>query len=314
MAKKKPYRFFVYLLARLAAELFSFVPRCVLHFLVRSLSLLLFLILKKQRQLMVKHLSQAFGDRKTPKEINAIARGVILNLGLTAADCLNLNRLTWRRVSEFVDAQNAFSVYDELLSEGRGIISMTAHIGNWELLAGTFGLKGYEGAVLARRIYYERYNAWIVGIRRHMNVRTIYRDQASREILNLLSQNKIIGLLPDQDIDSLKGVFVPFFGKEAYTPVAPARLAISSGAPIVCNFLIREPSGKYKIVIGDIIRAQTGQPRDLEVKRITESWMQAFEKMIAKYPEQWVWMHDRWKTRPEKADKVFNPSVEKVTE
>lgn len=311
MAKKKPYRFFVYLLARAGAGLVSCLPRVFLGGVVRILSPVLFRVIKKQRELTVKHLKIAFSD-KSDHEICDIAKEVITNLGLTAVDSLKLSRLDWNKVSGFVDPGNAFEIYNDLLKKGCGIISMTAHLGNWDLLAGTFGMKGYQGAVLARRIYYEPYNRWIVGIRQHMNVRTIYRDQASREILELLSRNEIIGLLPDQDIDSIKGIFVPFFGREAYTPIAPARLAISSGAPIVCNFLVRQPNNRYKIEVGDIIEPRRDVPRDAEVERITKAWMKSFENIIKRYPGQWAWMHDRWKTRPNDVRKVFSQERERV--
>ena len=128
----------------------------------------------------------------------------------------------------------------------------------------------------------------------------MYRDDSSREILKRLAAGEIVGLLPDQDIDSLKGVFVPFFGKLAYTPVAPVRISLSTGAPMLPNFLIRQNVTRYKLVVGRPIWPDEYKNlnREEAVLKMTENWMSQFEKVIREYPEQWAWMHNRWKTQP----------------
>jgi KDO2-lipid IV(A) lauroyltransferase len=127
---------------------------------------------------------------------------------------------------------------------------------------------------------------------------TIYRDESPRELLRRLHRNEVIGILPDQDIDSLNGIFVEFFGRPAYTPVAPAKLALACRAPILPNFLVRLPGGRYRILVEDPIRPEEYAGRPDAVEAVTTAWMKACEKVIRRYPDQWSWMHDRWKTRP----------------
>ena len=177
---------------------------------------------------------------------------------------------------------------------------MTAHMGNWELLAGVIIMQGFTAAVVGRRIYYEPYNRWIVRLRDAVKVRTIYRDQAVRGIHAMLKQNGIVGLLPDQDMDNVRGIFVDFFGHPAYTSVAPVKFALSSGSPILPAFMMRLPGDRYKLVTGKLIRPKLEGDRDKTIRKYTEAWMQCFEEMIRKYPDQWAWMHDRWKTTPQK--------------
>lgn len=297
MAKKKPYRFALYLIFRgLNAVIYS-LPRTWALALASALAKLSFMLVSRQRNKTLENLEFAYGQEKSPEELRRIAKGVFENLALTSVEMLQFPKLNEAKISEMVDASAAQKVYDQLLAEGKGLISMTAHIGNWELLAGTFGMKGYRGGVLGRRIYYEPYNRWIVGLRMALKVPTIYRDDSSKEILKILQRNEIVGLLPDQDMDSMKGVFVPFFGHPAYTAVAPARLAVASGAPMVPNFMIRTDRTHYKIVMGEVIRPFTGVSREEAVNRMTLAWMQQFEKVIRQYPEQWAWMHNRWKTQ-----------------
>ena len=298
MAKKKPYRFALYLICRAAAGLFFLLPRSFALGTARCLGRLAYRVVSRQRKKTLDTLRRAFGSEKSETQIEALAVSVFEHLAMTAAEILQFPKLDWKKIERFVDLGVAIEVYRRLLEEGKGLISVTAHIGNWELLAGIFGLKGFQGAVLARRLYYEPYNRWIVGLRRSLNVPTIYRDKSSRDILKLLSRNEIVGLLPDQDIDSLKGVFVDFFGRPAYTPVAPVRLALASGAPILPNFLIWDKKDRYRLVLGNVIWPKMKTTREEAVLEYTQQWMQSFEKIIREYPDQWAWMHNRWKTQP----------------
>ncbi len=298
MAKQKPYRFVLYLLFRGLSSVIYVLPRSIAMAFARGAGRLGFAVISRQRNKALESLGLAYGGEKTPAEIRKIAAAVFENMAMTGVEVLQFSKLTPVKLAKIVDAGEAFKRYDQLLAENKGLISLTAHIGNWELLAGVFGMKDYRGGVLARRLYYEPYNQWIVGLRQSLKVPTIYRDESSREILKLLAKNEIVGLLPDQDIDSLKGIFVPFFGRPAYTPVAPARLSLASGAPMVPNFLIRIPGNRYKIVMGEVIRP-LDLPREDAVKQMTGEWMRQFEKVIRQYPEQWAWMHNRWKTTEE---------------
>ena len=175
---------------------------------------------------------------------------------------------------------------------------MTAHIGNWELLAGMLGIKGYRGAVVAREVRDAPYGQWIKRLRQSLNVRTIDRVDGARDILECLRRNEIVGLLPDQDIDSLRGIFVPYFGRMAYTPMAPARLSLASGAPILTNFVVREPGDRYSWKMGKVMDPADYRNHQDAVHRMTVEWMATFEALIRQYREQWAWMHDRWKTQP----------------
>jgi len=297
VAKKKPYRFILYLIGRAAAGIFYLLPRAWALGFARFLACVGYAVISRQRSKTLQHLELAFGKEKSWAEKETVARKVFEHFAMTAAEVLQFSKLTPKKIKKIVDFENALQVYESLLSEGRGLISITAHIGNWELLAGVFGLLGFHGAVLARRLYYEPYNQWIVGLRQSLHVPTLYRDQSSKEILKLLRRNEIIGLLPDQDIESLKGIFVPFFGRPAYTPVAPVRLALASQAPMVCNFLIRRPDGTYRMILGDVIRPVVKSSRAEAIEEYTAQWMANFEKVIREYPEQWAWMHNRWKTQ-----------------
>ena len=156
-------------------------------------------MVSRQRVKILENLKLAYGDTKSSAELEAIGRKTMGHMLQTAVDFLRFATLSRDRVSSIVEMGEAFSFCKDILQEGKGLLIMTAHFGNWELLAGVFGLQGFHGAVVGRRIYYEPYNRWIVGLRSSVGIRTIYQNEAVRQIHAHLKAGEIVGLLPDQD-------------------------------------------------------------------------------------------------------------------
>lgn len=302
MAKRKFYRYPLYLLTRLGAGILQALPRSWALALATGAGHAGYELVSRQRTKILENLKLAYGDTKSPDELDSIGRRVMGHMLRTAVDFLLFSRLSRDKAASFVEAGDAFSVCKDILQEGKGLIIMTAHMGNWELLAGIFCLQGFRGAVVGRRIYYEPYNRWIVGLRNATRVRTIYQDEAVRQIHATLKAGEIVGLLPDQDRDSVRGIFVNFFGKPAYTSVAPVKVAMALGTPILPAFMVRMPGNRYRLLLGKLLRPKIeGNDRTASIRKYTEAWMKDFEGMIRAYPEQWGWMHDRWKTKPSEA-------------
>jgi KDO2-lipid IV(A) lauroyltransferase len=134
-------------------------------------------------------------------------------------------------------------------------------------------------------------------MRRSMEVPTVFQRQV-RQIVRLLRNNQVIGTLPDQDVDKLAGVFLPFFGREAYTPTGPATLAVTTRAPMLPVFIHRLGPARHALAIHPPI-PDPGGDRDERVLAMTEGWTRVFERVIARWPTQWAWLHRRWDTTPE---------------
>ncbi|MFA6599711.1 MAG: lysophospholipid acyltransferase family protein [Candidatus Omnitrophota bacterium] len=298
MAKKKPYRFAVYLLARAAAAPVFWLPRRWALAFARLAGLAAYAFVWRQKRKVLAHLNLAYGASKSGAEIRAIGRQVFSHAAQTAVEILQFPKLDERKIDAFVDFASARSYLDAVLSEGKGVICLTAHLGNWELLAGALCTKGIPMTVVGRRIYYEPYQRWIVRIRESVKMRLVDRSEGAREILSCLKRGEVVGLLPDQDVDSLPGIWVDFFGRPAYTMTAPVKLSLKTGAPMVAGFLVREPGDRYRLVFSEAIRPVVETTFEEAVKKYTIRWMRDFEAVIRQYPGQWMWMHDRWKTRP----------------
>lgn len=300
MAKRKFYRYPLYLLARLGAGLLLVLPRSWALAFANKVGHWGYRFVLRQRTKILENLKLAYGDTKSLAELETIGRRVMGHMLQTAVDFLRFATLSSDQVASIVEVGDAYSFCKDILQEGRGLIIMTAHLGNWELLAGTFCLQGFKGAVIGRRIYYEPYNRWIVGLRSAVNVRTIYQDEAVRQVYKQLRAGDIVGILPDQDRDRVRSIFVDFFGRPAYTSVAPVKFAMASGAPILPAFMIRMPGNRYKLLLGKLIRPKIeAGDRTASIRKYTEAWMKDFEEVIRRYPDQWGWMHDRWKTKPD---------------
>ena len=216
-----------------------------------------------------------------------------------AVDTLRISNMTHGDFDRLVQEEGVFSKIEQALERGKGLIFVTAHLGNWELITHVIGAHGYKGGVIGRRIYYEPFNRVLERIRRLSGAVIIYRDESPRSVLQILRKNQVIGMLPDQDVDNIEGIFIPFFGKDAYTLTAPAKFAYASGAPILPVFMVREGL-RYRLVADELLWSNHQNEREKEIERLTTAWSQVFESMIRRYPEQWVWMHRRWKTQPAK--------------
>lgn len=295
--KRKPYRHLLYLLLRVFHPVVLALPRGVALRLACVIGRLAFLAARRERQRVLEHLSWAYGREKSSEAIRNLAQGVFLHFAQVAVDVLRFPKLSREELDRLVDKGEGFSVIDRALAEGRGVILLTAHLGNWELMGALFRFYNYPAAVVGRKIYYEKFNEFILNLRESVSLRTIYQEAPARELLRVLQENQILGLLADQDLDRFEGIFVPFFGRPAYTLTTPVKLALATGAPIVPTFLVREGEG-YRLLVEEPIRVEAHGSREETVQEFTVRWSQAVEKKIRAYPDQWAWMHRRWKTQP----------------
>lgn len=248
-----------------------------------------------QRRLAHQHLAYALGPSVSPSLRRRIARGVFVNLGRNMMEWLQVPKLSTADLQQLISAEGIDHIR-ETLKQGNGALMVTAHFGNWELIPLYLRSLGFEGAVLARRLRYPEYESFLISMRGAKGVTTLARG-AAKDVAALLRANQLIGLLPDQDIDSLDGVFVDFFGQPAHTPIGPAALSVMTGAPIIPCFLRRD-GRRFRLSVEPPLRAPPGADRTAAMRELTQAWSAVVESAIRRYPEQWVWMHRRWKTRP----------------
>jgi KDO2-lipid IV(A) lauroyltransferase len=309
LSKQRAYRYFLYLALEGFRRFILIVPRRIGFALGTGIAIITYWILPKERAKTVQNLKKAFGSEKTEQELFRIGQEVFIHLVKSGIDIFRFPLLSRKRIEHLVstDRENIVRL-DRALERGNGAIVLTGHFGNWELLASYFRFLGYPGVLVGRRIYYEPYNRVLVSLRKSALVTTIYRDESPRKILTELKENHIVGISADQDIDSLEGLFVPFFGEPAWTPIGPAKMALASGTPIVPAFMLHEGSG-YRLFVEEPIWPTQEGSKEERLRRMTEAWSQVVERYIRQYPNQWVWMHNRWKTKPKLETEIKNTEV-----
>lgn len=294
--KFKARRYVIYYLGRALAFLFCLIPLRLGLAIGGFLGNCIYYLLPKYRKITVDNLNLALGREKSPGEIKRISKAVFRNLGKNAAELVNFPKINEKNINDFVTLKNKH-ILDEAFRKGGGIIVITAHIGNWELMAAALRLNKYPGVTVGRRIYFDKYDQYLNYLRKTHDVNVIYRDDSPRKILKVLKENRIVGIVADQDVDSVEGVFVNFFGRPAYTPAGPVAIARASGAALIPVFIIRK-NGRHELIIEEPIELTDTGDKSADLIKNTQKWSDVVESYIRKYPEQWVWMHRRWKTKP----------------
>ena len=254
-----------------------------------------FHVLAKEKKKTLQHLRMAFGSEKSEREIEKIGEAVFEHYGQMLAELALIDKLI-PKFDDYVRA-SGYENFDKGLAAGKGIVVIIAHFGNWEIMGGYTAMKGYPCNVIARRIYFDKYDRLLVNLRKKLKMQNIYRDESPKKMLAVLKRNQMLGFVVDQDVESVEGVFVDFFNRPAYTPTAPVRFALASGAVMLPVFMIREGMRHHMIVEPAIELTDTGNKEE-DVRINTQKWVSIQEKYIRQYPHLWVWNHKRWKTTP----------------
>lgn len=271
---------------------FSRLPWSAAQRLGRALGALAWHVVRRDRRRAVEHVGIAFPELD-PRERRALARRSFLHLGVTLGENLHLARRDCSDVLAHVEIAG-LERFRELSSTGRPVVFATAHCGNWELSGAAFVCSGLELTSIARRLNDPALQERIVGMRRRFGIETIVRESpgAARRLLEVFRRGSNLVILIDQDT-RVEGVFVPFFGRPAYTPVGAARIAARRGAVVVPGFIERRADGSHLLTLHPALE---DLPDDVTAAtaRITE----AIEAQIRRRPEQWVWLHRRWRRQP----------------
>jgi len=295
--KIKTRRYYIYYLAVIGGFFIAILPLKLARFLADLAGRLAFSFGGKEKKRALENMRFAFPE-KTDAEIRQIARQVFSNLCRNAVEWIHAYKLNKKNVDKWIESED-FEKIDLALSKGKGIIILSSHFGNWELASFCYSFRGYRATAIVRRIYFNPYDRFINRMRKSKNVNVVYRGDSPRKFFKILRNNESLGILADQDMDSVDGVFVDFFGKPAYTPTGPVQLSMATGAPIIPCFVIWEKN-KHRLILEDPIVLEAKETKEETIKYNTQKWSRILESYVRKYPDHWVWMHRKWKTTPEK--------------
>ncbi|MFA4842688.1 MAG: lysophospholipid acyltransferase family protein [Candidatus Omnitrophota bacterium] len=291
-------RYFAWCGLRLCSLIIRVMPQKWLYSFAKGISSFGFFIVAKQRKIALETLDIAFGSAKTDAEKEHIARDCFTFLAKGAVELLFLMdkpRLLKERVQLF-----GKEYIDRALAQGKGVILVSAHFGNFPLMLSRLALEGYNIAGIMRPMRDSRVERFFLNKRIRLNVKTVYaqpRKACVEESIRVLRNNALLFIPIDQHFGT-GGVFVDFFGKKAATATGPVVLARRTQAKLIPCFILRQRDDTHKIIFEPSLElkdAETDEKTTLiNIQRLTD----IIESYIRRYPAEWGWMHRRWKTKP----------------
>ncbi len=249
-----------------------------------------------RRRVVLEQIERALGPDISAEELNRIARESHRNFGRMTFEYARFSRVTPAEVERTVSLTGR-EHFDAALEAGKGAIIPSGHFGNWEYYA-TIATMGYPITFLVG----EQHNLLVDGVMNRLRVRfggeIVPMTGSLRGIFRALQSNRLVLWLSDQDAGK-RGVFVDFLGRPASTPYGAGRFAESTGAPLLPAMIVRHDGGRHEIVVSPPVpRPSAELDTDERVRQLTQGYTRIFEEFIRRYPEQYFWMHRRWKTRP----------------
>ena len=292
------FRFVIeYIAAWLVLKTLGLLPRPMARSCAGVLLRIVYSFTPRLRSVAARNLELALPGLSL-RERHEMIHGVYRSLARLLADFSHFSALTPQNASELV-AFDGLENYDAALAKGRGVLFLTAHIGAWELGAFAHGLKGYRLNVVYRALDNPALNALVNHYRCLGGNPLIEKRESARGILAALARNETVGILADQNTLADEGVFVNFFGVPACATAGIARIALHSGAEVVPAFCVWDAKAKrFHILYEPALVFSTTGDTERDVQAATQQMADVIERVVRAYPDQWLWIHRRWKTRP----------------
>jgi Kdo2-lipid IVA lauroyltransferase/acyltransferase len=257
---------------------------------------LAFVIARGRRRLAERNLARAFPDL-SPEARRRLCRESFRHLGLMVAELAAVVARPLEATLATLSIEGADRLEVVMKTHGRAL-ALTGHLGNWELLPAACRLTPWPLTFVARPLDSPTLEALSVRLREKAAVEIVDKRSAVRPVLRALAAGRVVGILLDQNAARHESVFVPFFGHEASTSRSIAVLALRTGAPVVPIFTWRERPGAHRVTVGSPIPAPDQLRGDEAIRELTRRCTAAIEAQLRRHPAQWLWMHDRWRTRP----------------
>ena len=285
-------------------HLLGLLPRSFARAAGAGIGWLAYRIVPRLRSVGLRNLELALPEWSDGQRQDVL-RKLYRNLGWLLAEFCQMPKYT-------PENSRAFLRYDGLehflaaRSKGKGVLIVTGHLGAWELSSFYHSLMGYPMSMVIRRLDNPGVDGLVNHIRCLHGNRVLHKDDFARGLLGAMRQGETVGILMDTNMTPPQGVFVPYFGKLACTASGLARVALKTGAAVLPGFMLwDEAEQKYVLRFGEeIVFDRTGDD-DADAVTNTAKCTAAIEAYVRRYPDQWLWVHRRWKTRPEDEEPVY---------
>jgi KDO2-lipid IV(A) lauroyltransferase len=279
------------------ARTLGWMPRGMARLLAGGIAWTVYRLLGRLRRVGERNLEMAL-PQLSSAERRAVLRGVYQNLGWQLVEFCRMPDYTAKNVEGWIRTEG-LEHYLAARDRGKGVLVLTGHLGAWELSSFYHSLMGYPMGMVIRRLDNRLLDEFVNGIRCMHGNSILHKDDFARGLMTAMRKGETVGILMDTNMTPPQGVFARFFGMEACTASGLAHVALKTDAAVLPGFMVWEPGEKrYVLHFGPPLGfARTGQAKD-DVLAATQQCNDVLESWIRRYPNQWLWIHRRWKTRP----------------
>ena len=286
-----------YWLVLAVARPLGWVPRGLARLLAGILVFLVYCFLGRLRRVGERNLELAL-PRLSGFERTRILRGVYRHLGWQLVEFCRMPCYTVANTRDWLRTEG-LEHYLAAQARGNGVLVVTGHLGAWELSSFYHSLMGHPMGMVIRRLDNRRLDDFVNNIRCMHGNRVLHKDDFARGLLTAMREAETVGILMDTNMTPPQGVFVEFFGRQACTASGLARVALKTGAAVLPGFMVWEPAeGKYVLHFGPELEFTQSGDTEADILAATQQCAAATEAWIRRYPDQWLWIHRRWTTRP----------------
>ena len=259
-----------------------------------------------RRHVVERQLAASFPEMPET-EVRRIAIAAYGHLGRASIETAILPSYNAREITDLFEKVEGWSIVEERLARGKGLIMVTGHLGNWELGGAYIAARGVPIDAVARHMANPLFDRYLTRTRQQIGMTVVHDEDAVRRVPRSLRAGRAVAFLVDQGAIGLASSWVPFFGRFAKTPRGPAVFALRLGSPIVFGVAVRQPSGRYRLAFEPIDVVESGD-REKDVDRIVGDYTAVLERWVRQTPEQYLWHHRRWKhQRPGTPDELGDP-------
>src|SRR6201998_862543 len=274
------------------------LPRPLARGFAIGLGQAIYLLHGRLRRVGMRNLELAFPE-KSVAERKRILRGEFTSLGRQLAEVCQFPKYTPENVDQVV-VYDGLENYERAYARGKGVLFLTAHFGGWELSAFAHSLHGHWVNIVMRPMDNQYLDRMLQSYRTMYGNKVVPKDDFVRGLLAAMKAGETVGILMDTNMTPPQGVFVDFFGIQACTASGLARIAMRTDAAVVPGFTIWDESlGKYRLRFDPALELIRTGNLEADIVANTQMFTKVIEDYVRKYPEQWLWLHRRWKTRPE---------------
>ena len=286
-----------YWLVLAVARTLGWMPRPIARLMVGILTGVCYLGLGRLRRVGERNLELAL-PHLSPNARGKVLRHVFRNLGWQLVEFCRLPRYTAESTRGFIRTEG-LEHYLAAKGKGRGVLVLTGHLGGWELSSFYHSLMGHPMGMVIRRLDNRLLDEYVNSIRCLHGNKVLHKDDFARGLLHAMHSGEAVGILMDTNMTPPQGVFARFFGIPACTASGLARVALKTGAAVLPGFLLWEPAErKYVLHFGPELEFVKTGDNEADILAATQQCNDVLESWIRRYPDQWLWIHRRWKTRP----------------